>query len=270
MVDFYDVLNRKFGILPPTKDDQDWQWTCGDSSKTEGYISFYHEYCDSMLDDQKDIIINMIIQGFDDKLGHISDVDSHDTENLWKHIENILIMNYKVHANTIKYWASLDVSLDDAFYTAKYMRKLVKDLNLEWNEVQSDKDVDFLNNIYDNFEDSLIVSINYISGDSIDDNLVGNMKQDNDLRIIFQRLDKNPFSIELWFTHTKQIRFLFSNPSDNCMSDIMKAKVCRNEKSVFWTSWIDFNPNKREHLSYSDVVLIEAEGLRWRYITEVI
>ena len=268
MIDFYEILNKRFGILPPTKYDQDWQWTCGDTSQTEDYISFYQEFYDSMLDDQKDVIINMIIQGFDDKLCQTSDVTHHDIKKLWNKIENILITNYKVHANTIRYWASLNVSLDDAFCVAKYMRKLVKGLNLEWNEVRTDSDVEFLNEIYENFEDSLIVSINYISGDSVDDSLVGNMKQDNNLKILFQRLDKSPFSIELWFTHTKQIRFLFSNPSDNCMSDIMKAKVCQNEKSVFWTTWIDFDPNNIEQLSYSDVVLIEAEGLRWRYITE--
>jgi len=59
--------------------------------------------------------------------------------------------------------------------------------------------------IYDDFEDSVIVSMNYISGNSVDENLVGNMRGDNDLKIVFQRLDKDPFSIELWFTHTRQI-----------------------------------------------------------------
>ena len=55
----------------------------------------------------------------------------------------------------------------------------------------------------------MIISMNYISRDTVDENYVGNMKQDNDLKITFQRLDRNPFSIEHWFTHTKQIRFVF-------------------------------------------------------------
>ena len=76
---------------------------------------------------------------------------------------------------------------------------------MEWNEVITDSDIAYLNNIYDDFEDSMIVSMNYISGNSVDENLVGNMRGDNDLKIVFQRLDKDPFSIELWFTHTRWI-----------------------------------------------------------------
>ena len=35
---------------------------------------------------------------------------------------------------------------------------------MEWNEVITDSDIAYLNNIYGDFEDSMIVSMNYISG----------------------------------------------------------------------------------------------------------
>ncbi len=266
MDDFYEVLNQKFGIMPPTKYDQDWEWTCGKSSQTEGYIAFYHEYFDSMTDEQKYSVINMIIQGFDDMLCAPSDVDSVQMAAIWSEIENILVKEKQIHANTIKYWASLSVSLEDAFYVSKYMRELVRSLGLEWYDVVNDLDIEELNNIYDFFEDSRIVSMNYISGDTVAENLVGTIRQDNDLKILFQRLDANPFSIELWFTHTKQIRFIFTNSSDKCLSDIMRAKVCRNSRSFFWTTWDEFAPDNEEHLSLNDIVLVEAEGLKWRYV----
>jgi hypothetical protein len=44
---------------------------------------------------------------------------------------------------------------------------------------------------------------------------------------------------------------------------IMKAKVCRNEKSVFWTMWDGFDPDNEEHKKLSDVAFIEAKGLKW-------
>ncbi len=266
MVNFYGVLNQRFGILPPTKYDQDWKWTCGKSFQTEEYIDFYHEYFDSLTNDQKDTVINMIIQGFDDMLCPLSDVVSSQLDVVWSKIENILVNEKQMHAHTIKYWASLSVSLEDAFYVSKYMRKLVRSLGLEWNDVVNDLDIEDLNNAYDFFEDSMIVSMNYISGDTVDENLVGTMRQDNDLKILFQRLDANPFSIELWFTHTKQVRFIFVNPSDKCLSDIMRAKVCRNNRSLFWSTWDEFDPENQEHLSRTDIIFVEAEGLKWRYV----
>jgi hypothetical protein len=141
-----------------------------------------------------------------------------------------------------------------------------KTLIKEWNEVVTDADIENLNKIYNYFEDSMIVSMNYISGNSVDENLHGNMLGDNDLKIVFQRPDKDPFSVELWFTHTRQMRMLFVNPSDKCQMDIMKAKVCRNERSLFWTMWEDFDPDNEEHKNLSDVAYIEAEGLKWRII----
>lgn len=69
---------------------------------------------------------------------------------------------------------------------------------------------------------------------------------------------------ELWFTHTRQIRLQFVTPSDNCQMGIMKAKVCRNERSVFWTMWDGFDPDNEKHNDLSDVAYIEAKGLKWR------
>lgn len=61
-----------------------------------------------------------------------SNVDSVQMAAIWSEIENILAKEKQIHANTIKYWASLSVSLEDAFYVSKYMRELVRNLGLEW------------------------------------------------------------------------------------------------------------------------------------------
>lgn len=58
----------------------------------------------------------------------------------------------------------------------------------------------------------------------------------------------------------------FVNPCDKNLSDIMYAKVCRNEKSVFWSVWEEFDPYNEEHLSLRDVYHIEAHRLKWRVV----
>ena len=138
---------------------------------------------------------------------------------------------------------------------------------MEWYEVKNDADIQKINEMYNYFEDAMLVSMEYVSGDYIDNKLVGYMEQTNDLKVIFQRLDSNPFSIELWLTHTKRLsNFIFINPGDSCLSDLLYAKVCRNDKSIFWTVWEEFNPYDEEHLLSTDIKLIEAAGLKWRVL----
>lgn len=138
---------------------------------------------------------------------------------------------------------------------------------LVWNEIKNDADIQRLNDIYNHFEDSMLVRMEYISGDYVDDEHIGHMEQKNDLKAVFQRLDDDPFSIELWFTHTKKLSFVFVNPSDKLLSDILYAKVCRNDKSVFWTVWRDFDPYNAEYLSESELTLIEADSMKWRIVS---
>ena len=135
---------------------------------------------------------------------------------------------------------------------------------MKWIEIKNYADIQNLNETYDYFEDSVIVCMEYVSGDYVDKELFGYMGQTNDLKVTFQRLDNNPFSIELWFTNTKRINFTFVNPPDKCMSDILYAKVCKSDKSIFWTTSEKFNPNDEEHLS--ETTLIESSGLKWRIV----
>lgn len=135
---------------------------------------------------------------------------------------------------------------------------------MEWIEVKNDEDIQRINETYNYFEDAVLVKMEYVSGDYVDDSMTETLMQKNDLKLIFQRLDKAPFSIELWFTNTKRINMFFVNPQDNLLSDLLFAKVCRNEKALFWTVWEEFDPFNENHLKRSDVGYIEAYGLKWR------
>ena len=304
MENFYEILKTRFGIEPPAKGEQDWEFTCGSSEQTNGYIDFYLEFSNDLSEEQKYLVVNMILQGYEDILaeafeeeesaekkynstlltdgaaalkigndvwfdgvsGSLSDSETAMLSSLWTRIEEILISEKDLHAQTIRYWASLNIPLKDAFYIAKPMRELVKRLDLEWVEVKTEEDAEELNNLYDHFEDALITDMNYVSGDYVDEALEGHMIQKNDLKIRFQRLDTSPFSIELWFLHTKKVRFWFANPSDQSPSDILEGKVCLGEKSIFFTTWEDFDPMNEAHQRLEDVTYVEAEGLKWRIV----
>ena len=83
-----------------------------------------------MTDDQKYLVINIIIQGFEDILSE-SDSEEEKNDLIWNEIEQILVNESSLHKETIKYWADLEVSLADAWYISKNMRKLVKSLCFE-------------------------------------------------------------------------------------------------------------------------------------------
>ena len=146
------------------------------------------------------------------------------------------------------------------------MKKALIKETMEWYEIKNDADIEKINSIYSNFEDTMLVKMEYVSGDYIDNEMVGWMEQSNDLKVLFQRLDRNPFSIELWFTNTKRMNMFFVNPQENKLSDMLYAKVCRNENSLFWTVWKDFDPYNEEHLLLNDIYCIESQGLKWRIV----
>lgn len=136
---------------------------------------------------------------------------------------------------------------------------------MDWIEIECEEDIQQLNNAYGYFEDSYLVKMDYTSGDLVDENLVGYEGQSNDLRMVFQRIERSPFSIELWFGHTKRINMYFHN-GNKFLSDIMFAKVCKNDESYFWTVWEEFEPNNKEQLEMKDVCFIEANSVKWRII----
>ena len=58
---------------------------------------------------------------------------------------------------------------------------------MEWRNVKPDEDIRYLNNIYESFDDSFIGRMEYINGDFVNSDYVGQMNQCNDLKVIFQR-----------------------------------------------------------------------------------
>ncbi len=101
----------------------------------------------------------------------------------------------------------------------------------------------------------------------MDDERVGHEYNNNILVVKFERLDNDPFCIEMRFEQTRRINCLFPvNGQDNWTSGIMFAKVVKNNDFYYWTVWKDFDPYNAEHMEFNDFFLIEARKIQWRIL----
>lgn len=139
----------------------------------------------------------------------------------------------------------------------------------EWNNIDSEEDIDSLMKIYDNFEDCFIVKFEFVSGNYIDDNLTAHEFDTNNLLVLFQRQDKNPYSIEIMFEMTKKINFYapVQGDEDYNLADILYAKIVKDDRYFYWTMWKEFNPFNAEHLNYNDFTLIQSRKVKWRIVS---
>lgn len=136
---------------------------------------------------------------------------------------------------------------------------------MEWIYINNADDIKYLEEVFNNFLDSEIVSFNFNSGNYVDSNLIGHEYMTNTLNIIFQRLDTKPFSIELSFEEMRKLS-IYTPLSDECSADILYAKIIMTNGFIYWTKWKDFNPCNKDHLR-ADTTYIESKRLKWRIIS---
>ena len=128
---------------------------------------------------------------------------------------------------------------------------------MAWNEVKTTDDIEKLQQLYNNFRDSTLVGYRFESGNFVDKNLY----------LLFQRLDDNPFSIEILFQYTTRFNFLAPIGGQSSQrTEINFAKIEKNSEYFYWTEWEGFDPYNEAHLKYNDFILIEAERVKWRII----
>lgn len=99
----------------------------------------------------------------------------------------------------------------------------------------------------------------------VDSELAGHEYMKNEFCIVFQRMDVNPFSIEVVFEEMRRLNF-YASLIDECSASIIYAKFVKNKDYIYWTKWKDFDPYNPEHLK-EDVTFIEAKRARWRIIS---
>jgi len=102
-----------------------------------------------------------------------------------------------------------------------------------WNSIKTEQDIADLMVIYDNFHDSCIKEIQYVSGAFVNTDL--SMHAINDcrcLRIAFQRQSTNPFAIELEFSEL--VRFNLEPAGENYSCEILDVSMFFENNQIFW------------------------------------
>ncbi|MEW4411874.1 hypothetical protein [Clostridium sp. AN503] len=136
---------------------------------------------------------------------------------------------------------------------------------MEWLLIETEQDISYIQKIYENFLDAEIVNFRFESGNYVDSNLIGHEYMKNEFHIIFQRMDVNPFSIEVVFEEMRRVNF-YAPLINESSSSISYAKFVKNEDYIYWTKWKEFNPYNKEHLK-KDITFIEAKRARWRVVS---
>ena len=150
--------------------------------------------------------------------------------------------------------------------TSNIMRK--------WKDIKTENDISELMETYGSFHDSCIVSLNYQSGNSVDNNKTMNFGSSNEyeLNIVFNS-QWNPKVLELKFIGVRQMHI--TGWQDNYMNDIFEAKIAfydelftdKTKKLIVWSDYEDFDPLKiNSNLQEPGDTYIIADSLKWRII----
>ena len=119
--DLAERLNKDYDVRLPAPGEQDWEFCAGDYKRTGDYIDFYHKHLAEMSNSDKDLLVNMIVQGVEDYM-RCSD-DKEHIDLLWSKTREILINDN--HSRTIEYWSCIGQGLEDCWNITSKMRKIV-------------------------------------------------------------------------------------------------------------------------------------------------
>lgn len=119
-------LAHKVNLPEPTPYDQDWEYVVADSSRIDEFI--YHYQTIELNQGERFLLMIIIVESLNDAL---SDNQSNPDDNnrLSQIIEQLLMANYTLHQETIEYYAYLGNSLEDAWFVAPIMRRLIRTAN---------------------------------------------------------------------------------------------------------------------------------------------
>lgn len=143
-----------------------------------------------------------------------------------------------------------------------------------WKDIETKNDISELMETYGSFHDSCIVSLNYQSGNSVDNNKTMNFgsSSGHELTIAFNS-QWDPKALELKFVGVRQMHI--TGWQDNYMNDIFEAKISfydelltdKTKRLIVWSDNEDFDPSKiNNSLQEPGDTYIIADSLKWRII----
>ena len=133
-----------------------------------------------------------------------------------------------------------------------------------WHEIRTEEDITFLMETVGYFHDSCLKELKYVSGAYVNDDLSMHPINDTrELKMIIQRQDDNPSTIELVFSRLNYCKLFPCNEQFTC--EILDATLLWKDGNILWADCGGLTVDKIE--KYAGTV-ISAAGLRWRAVKE--
>lgn len=149
---------------------------------------------------------------------------------------------------------------------------------MEWKDVHTQQDLDFLLRECCDFHDSCVVELNYKTGSVVDENLYMGMGtlQEHTLSLVLQRQIR-PVTVELCFSGVRKFyvegwqNYHFCEIS-SCHLKFHRDLIEGEDKDlIVWSDYEDFDPkllSRQDLLDNISESFIIASGLKWRFIGE--
>jgi hypothetical protein len=129
-----------------------------------------------------------------------------------------------------------------------------------WNEIFTDNDIDMLMKFYDEFHDSCIKEITYISGAYVNSDLsMFPVNNERILKITFQRQSK-PITIELEFSGLIKLNLSPNNQEYTC--EISDATLIFDNGCIYWGDCSDLKGDFEKY----DGTWVCSNKLRWKIV----
>lgn len=120
-----EKLCTDLNLAPPDEYTQFWEHeVIIDESRLAEFILYYQEQ--KLDDDTKFTLMCLIIEIFEATCWEMD-----EDRDLWSIIENILLKEQDIHAETIRYWSALSDGYDESFYVSLYMRLVLQKVSRE-------------------------------------------------------------------------------------------------------------------------------------------
>lgn len=134
---------------------------------------------------------------------------------------------------------------------------------MEWNEINTEKELDEFCKAFDNFHDSCIKELKYISGAYVNKKLeMHPINDERRLYMIVQSQYSNVTTIEIEFSKLTELRLRPIDETYTC--EILSSSMFFENGKIYWS---DSEMFKNDRESYEGTWIC-AEKIRWRVIDE--
>lgn len=135
-------------------------------------------------------------------------------------------------------------------------------MNTEWNEINTQEDIDHLMSLYHHFHDSCLKELKYVSGMHVDaDKSMAATNSKRQVHIVIQG-QWTPSVIEMVFDKVIHVGLKPANEYSDGI--IYEAYIAKEDGYYIWFDSARFNDDYRELYKFNDVTFIKSEKIKWR------